>query len=254
MKILARVVLAGVILLAGAGLVLWLTFLRPNLPPAEKGRRLAEKLGCFACHGPEGIRGTNNPGRTDQTVPSYEGALMMFATSESDIREWIKFGVPAKRAKSESWQKEKEAGVLKMPAFGERLSEKEIDYLVEFVKAVNGWEKPQESLAQRGLNRAEELGCFGCHGAGGRLARPNSGSLKGYVASWVGPDFEELVKNKEEFNEWVTDGVCKRLEKNPIAKYFLNRAVLKMPAFEKHLQPGDLEAIWAYVRWLREER
>jgi len=178
----------------------------------------------------------------------------MFASSENDIRERIKFGVPAKRAKSGSWQKEKEAGALKMPAFGERLSEKEINYLVEFVKAVNGWEEPEDSLALEGMTRAEELGCFGCHGAGGRLARPNSGSFKGYVAAWVGSDFDELVKNQEEFNQWVTDGVCKRLEKNFLAKYFLKRAVLKMPAFKNHLQSGDLEVLWAYVQWLRQEK
>src|SRR5574341_2488326 len=114
-KTFLRVLFIGLILLGSGVLILWLIFLRPQLPPAEKGRRLAEKLGCFACHGPEGIRGTKNPGRTDQTVPSYEGALMMFATSESDIKEWIKCGVTTKRAKSESGQKEKEAGGRKMP-------------------------------------------------------------------------------------------------------------------------------------------
>jgi hypothetical protein len=24
-----------------------------------------------------------------------------------------------------------------------------------------------------------------------------------------------------------------------------------MPAFKKHLEPGDVEALWAYVTWLR---
>jgi hypothetical protein len=34
--------------------------------------------------------------------------------------------------------------------------------------------------------------------------------------------------------------------------FFLKRARLHMPAYEKHLAEGDLEKLWAYVRWLRD--
>ena len=30
-------------------------------------------------------------------------------------------------------------------------------------------------------------------------------------------------------------------------------APVKMPAFEKHVAPGDVEALWRYVAWLRTE-
>jgi len=43
----------------------------PGLPAAERGRRLAERTGCFACHGPEGLRGAGNPGRPERRVPGY---------------------------------------------------------------------------------------------------------------------------------------------------------------------------------------
>src|SRR5512136_2020547 len=76
---------------------------RPQLPPAERGRRLAERTGCFACHGPGGTRGANNPGREDKTVPNFEDDLMMYAKSAQDIREWIEDGVTRKKAASVSW-------------------------------------------------------------------------------------------------------------------------------------------------------
>ncbi len=42
-----------------------------------------------------------------------------------------------------------------------------------------------------------------------------------------------------------------RLERNGLAQFFLRRAALRMPAFERHLHAGDVDALWAYVRWLR---
>jgi mono/diheme cytochrome c family protein len=234
---------------AAGGAWLWIT--RPHIPPAERGRRLAEREGCFACHGPGGIRGTANPGRTDAVVPTFEGDLMMYADGPEQIREWIRDGVPQARAESRSWQEQRDRGALVMPAFGDRLSAREIDDLVAFVSAVHGMDTPDDSLARRGLERAQALGCTGCHGAGGRLARRNPGSLKGYVPSWDGADFPELVRDRAEFDEWVESGVCDRLDRNPLARFFFDRAVLAMPAYGDRLEPGDRDALWAYVGWLR---
>jgi len=230
--------------------VLWYVNLRPKLTAVERGRRLAEANGCFACHGPEGSKGVANPGRLDRTVPSY-GTLMMYAKDAKETREWIRDGVPASRAKSETWKKQRDAGALRMPAFGRRLSARQIDDLVAFVMVASGESAPEDSFALQGLTRASELGCVGCHGEGGRYARPNPGSFKGYVPPWDGEDFPELVRDRAEFDEWVKRGVSRRFETNPAARHFLDGAVLHMPAFERHLKPGDLDALWAYVRWAR---
>jgi len=119
------------------------------------------------------------------------------------------------------------------------------------VLASSGSPAPDDSLAGLGLQRAEALGCVGCHGPGGRLARPNGGSWKGYIPSWDGGDFPELVRDSTEFRQWVERGVSRRFEGDRLASYFLRRAVLRMPAYEKHLEPGDVGALWAYVTWLR---
>src|SRR6266545_6283000 len=173
--------------------------LRPRLPAAERGRRLALRTGCFACHGPEGTRGASNPGRTDKRAPTFEGDVMMFAKTREEIREWIKDGVTAARSRSATWRRERERGALRMPAFRRRLAPAEIEDLVAFVEAAAGRPEPEDSLARRGLERSAALGCNGCHGPGGRLARPNPGSLKGYVPSWDGADFPELVRDRAEF-------------------------------------------------------
>jgi mono/diheme cytochrome c family protein len=241
------------LMLAAAGFALWNAALRPKLNAVERGRRLAESSGCFGCHGPEGTAGTANPGRPENSVPSFK-ALMMFAHNEEEVREWIRDGVTATKKKSETWQANRKAGALRMPDFGDRLKPAQIEDLVAFVMAVSGDYGPEDSLALAGHDRAQELGCFGCHGAGGQFGRYNPKSLKGYIPSWDGADFPDLVKDRSEFAEWVKDGRTKRFEANPMAKFFLRRAFLHMPRYERFLKPGDVDALWAYVQWLRGPR
>ena len=228
-----------------------ISIFRPNLTPVERGRRLAEANGCFGCHGPEGIRGTPNPGFDEKKVPGYDSSLMMHVDNEKEVREWIRDGGTKSLWASETWKEERKHIVLKMPAFRDRLSGREIDDLASFVIASAMYRAPEDSLALAGRDRAEALGCFGCHGTGGQFARRNPGSLKGYIPPWDGADFTELVGGEAEFREWVEEGVGRRFRSNPIAQFFLKRAPLKMPAFREHLERGDVEAIWAYVQWLR---
>jgi mono/diheme cytochrome c family protein len=223
----------------------------PKLTAVERGRRLAESNGCFGCHGPEGMRGTANAGDKDPTVPSF-GSLMMYADNPQEVRSWIANGSRRPRPKRTGPPRRGPGhGTLHMPAFGDRLSKQEIDDLVAFVRAVASDPSPDDSLALAGRDRAGELGCVGCHGEGGRYARHNPGSLKGYVPPWDGADFPDLVKNEAEFRQWVEDGVSKRFENNRLARFFLDRAPLKMPAYEGKLDSTDVEALWAYVTWLR---
>jgi mono/diheme cytochrome c family protein len=224
---------------------------RPQLSAAEKGRRLAAREGCFGCHGPEGTRGAGNPGRPYPQVPDFEGDQMMYSKTTEDVRAWIRDGKTAAKAGSETWKKERAAGALVMPAFKNRLSPRQIDDLVAFVVAVGGRNVPEDSLAQHGRERARKLGCVGCHGPEGRFARPNPGSFKGYIPSWDGKDFPDLVRNRAEFEEWTRKGISTRFDRNVFAKFFLRRATVKMPAFDRFLEPGDVDALWAYIGWVR---
>ena len=247
MRRLLLLFVAGLAIAAGA--FAWLT--RPARPAAERGRRLAEANGCFACHGPAGRKGTPDPGRRESSAPTFAGDLMMYAKDAADVRAWIlDGGTPGKRA-SETWRARREAAALRMPAYRGKLTDAQVDDLVAYVMLVSDSPQPTDSLALAGRDRATELGCAGCHGPGGRLAQPNPRSLKGYIPSWDGTDFPELVRNEQEFREWVRHGVSERFRSNRAARFFLDRAPLQMPAYEKYLKAGDLEALWAYVRWVR---
>ncbi len=67
---------------------------------------------------------------------------------------------------------------------------------------------------------------------------------------WDGPDFPDLVQSRAEFGEWVENGVGERFRHNAVAQYFLRRGSLHMPAYKAHLVDEDVDALWAYVKWL----
>jgi len=181
-----RLRLLTLVVVAGLALLAWRTF-RAQLPAAERGRRLAETTGCFGCHGAEGTHGTANPGRLDRSVPTFRSDVMMYAKTRAEIREWITQGSTARRRGSRTWREQRELGTLRMPGFGRRLSAAAIDDLVAFVEAQSMTsDSLADSLVRRGFDRADQLGCDGCHGPGGRFARRNPGSLKGYIPSWDG--------------------------------------------------------------------
>lgn len=248
---LAATALTLIALLGFGALGAWRLATRPRLPAAERGRRLARELGCFTCHGPDGAGGHVNHGRADGTVPNFRDDVMMYAGGRDEIAEWIRDGVPRRRAAGATWQRESKAGAITMPAFGDRLTARQIDDLVTFIEVMSSPGIPDDGPARQGYDRAKDLGCFGCHGPGGRLAPENAGSFKGYVPSWDSADFADVVRDRAEFDEWVGDGVSRRFARNPAARRFLTRATVAMPAFRDHLQPGDLDAMWAWVQWMR---
>ena len=176
----------ALVALAALAAAAWTFLTRPNLPPAERGRRLAEAHGCFTCHGPGGRKGAENPGRRDHTVPTFAGDLMMYAHDAADVRAWILDGSTPRKRESRRWLAERDSGAVRMPAFRHALRNEQVRDLVAYVMLVSDSPEPSDSLALAGRERVHELGCTGCHGAGGRLAAPNPGSLKGYVPSWDG--------------------------------------------------------------------
>jgi cytochrome c553 len=62
-----RIVLGVLVTAALVGCITAFFAFRPRVPAAERGRRLAERTGCFACHGPGGSAAQRTPGAP--TVP-----------------------------------------------------------------------------------------------------------------------------------------------------------------------------------------
>jgi mono/diheme cytochrome c family protein len=245
------VLLAATVLAVGfAGYYYWRT---KNIGAVQRGFRVAEQKGCFTCHGPGGLRGMPNPGYGLDEIPPFTGGLIsMYAQSEAEIREWILDGAPRRvRDDPEQWKHRKNAIIL-MPAWRGVLSDRELSDLVAYVKAVSDFENPPEGPADDGRRVAMKLGCFNCHGPQGRGTLPNVHAFKGYIPAWDGGDFEELAKDDGEIREWILDGGPKRLMGNPIARWFLTRQPIKMPAYRGHVTDDEVTALTAYIRWLRQ--
>jgi mono/diheme cytochrome c family protein len=214
--------------------------------PVQRGRAVALRSGCFGCHGADGAHPIPNPGAQSGSVPKWIGGTwMMWNESPQDVRGWILNGHPANR-------KPDEDALIHMPAFRDHLSDQEVDDLVAYVLTVSQFGWPQDAQVAAGRDLALEHGCFGCHGAEGRGLIANPGSLKGYIPPWDGSDFEDLVRSRSEFNQWVQHGVVRRLHDNPAARRFLDRQAIRMPAYGDRLNNSQLDQLYAYVMWVRE--
>ncbi|MBI4575650.1 MAG: c-type cytochrome [Planctomycetes bacterium] len=239
--------------LAALGGLAWLR--RPRETAVMRGERLAWRLGCLGCHGPGGRGGVANPGSADLEIPAWEGGL--HAGGEGEIREWILYGLPRRRWEGDVPPARAVEGAaqpappLAMPPYEGRLDEAELGDLVAYVAAVGQAVEALPEAARAGYLAASRLGCFGCHGPGGRGGASNPGSFKGYIPAWDGPDHGELVLDEGELRAWILDGRIPRLEANPVARYFMRRQALQMPAYGKSIEEDDLDALVVYIQYLR---
>ncbi|HTQ80051.1 MAG TPA: c-type cytochrome [Thermoanaerobaculia bacterium] len=213
--------------------------------PVARGRAVAERMGCFGCHGPGGVSGSKNPGAKGGEVPTWSGGTwMMYNDSEADLRAWILDGHPPHRPPDPG-------ALLTMPAYRSRLRPAEADDLVAYVLAASQFGRLEDEKVAAGLEAAVHYGCLGCHGPEGRGLVADPGSLKGFVPPWDGPDYAELVESDAEFRQWVKDGTLDRFRANPAAQHILKTEALRMPAFGDRIKPEEVEALLAYAKWVR---
>jgi mono/diheme cytochrome c family protein len=241
-------ILSPLAVLAGlAGVAWWRT---RDIGPVQQGARLASERGCLSCHGPAGRLADPEGTLGIGSIPSFEhDDVTSYARSEAEIREWILDGKPRRLREAQDG----ETVLLAMPAWRGRLSAREVDHLVAWVKAVSEFDPlPEEAAA--GRDAAARLGCFACHGPQGRGDTPNPGSLKGHIPSWSGRDFLELARDEGEIREWIREGGPRRLRENPVAAFFLRRQAIRMPAYGERVGEVEIRQISDYIRWLRRAR
>lgn len=220
--------------------------------PISHGKRVAQTLGCFSCHGPGGMKGIRNPKTDSKTVPEWAGSVgMMYLKGREEIREYVLDGFPKrKRENPELWKKFQEAG-YRMPAYRDRVRGKNLEDLLAYVETVLGMEEIGDPDAEAGRDLAAKWGCTQCHGPAGSGGPDNPGSFAGFIPGWLGPAFSDLVRSDDEFREWVRTGSLRRLEENPVSRFFFTRQQIKMAGYEADLTPKEIDRLSAYVRWLR---
>ncbi len=173
------------------------------------------------------------------------------AADPDDLREYVLDGAPKRRREDPDYVARMEKAGLRMPAYRPFVTAAQVEDLVAYLRATSGQIIPEEDLARKGADLAIELDCFSCHGPLGAGGVPNPGSFKGYIPGFWGADFDELVENDEELHQWIADGKIPRIAEHPVGKVFFNRQAAKMPAYGAFVKPGEVEALAAYVKWIR---
>jgi hypothetical protein len=74
---------------------------------------------------------------------------------------------------------------------------------------------------------------------------------EGYIPGFGGEEFAELVRDDNELRAWIAEGGVARLRNDPLASYFIERQRIQMPAYKDRLTAEEIDALVAYVRWLR---
>jgi len=106
----------------------------------------------------------------------------------------------------------------------------------------------EESPAARGERVATRLGCFSCHGPGGRGQVPNLGSKFDTVPGFREQTLMMFVKNDEELREYILDGAPRRREKSASYREAMAAQAIRMPAFRGWVGEADVDALVAYLR------
>lgn len=248
---LGTIVLVAVAAWLGAPAAFRTYWQRQESSPVLRGASIAARSGCFSCHGPEGTRGLPDPG-SGQAVPTWDGGVpMMYVSGDDEAREYILDGVSRRRAKSVSATAEREKAAIRMPPYRDVLRREEVEDLVRYFMAASQMAPVDDPQAARGRDLVRQHRCEACHGVAGSGGVLNPGSLKGYVPGWLGDDYTELVRDDRELRQWILEGGIERFAQARLARFFLTRQRLQMPAYKGALAPGDVDAIGAYILWLR---
>jgi mono/diheme cytochrome c family protein len=104
-----------------------------------QGRDAAARLGCFACHGPQGRFDTPNPGSLKGYVPSWSGAdFPELARDDGETREWIRDGGPRRLRENPVAAFFLRHQAIRMPAYGDRVSEDEVRRITAYIAWLRG--------------------------------------------------------------------------------------------------------------------
>jgi len=156
---------------------------------ARRGRDVAEKAGCFGCHGNDGKGGFPNPRSFKGYIPPFNGDdYARLVLDEHELREWILDGSIERFESNPLASFFIGRATIRMPGYRDVLTDTEIEDIITYInwlrdedrKVQSYWVAPDAPVDEKRLARGaflyEHTGCVNCHevvGVGG-LSNPNA--------------------------------------------------------------------------------
>jgi len=78
----------------------------------------------------------------------------------------------------------------------------------------------------------------------------NPGSLKGYIPSFMGDDYGELVRDRGELREWIREGSLGRVNEHWMGGRYAKRQRIQMPAYKDIVKDEEIEPLMDFVEWV----
>jgi mono/diheme cytochrome c family protein len=107
---------------------------------------------------------------------------------------------------------------------------------------------PRDNSPQRGRALAARLGCFNCHGPGGRGGVPNPGSKGGEVPSFHEGTIMMYAHSDQELREYILDGAPQAKLARPEYRAEIEGQALRMPAYRPEVSARQADDLVAYLR------
>lgn len=106
----------------------------PEDEKASAGRKTAERLGCFNCHGPQGRGSLPNLRSFKGVIPPWDGPdFSELARDDGEIREWILYGRPRRLQEQQAARYFLDRQPIKMPAYQGHVTEAELGELLAYI-------------------------------------------------------------------------------------------------------------------------
>lgn len=107
---------------------------------------------------------------------------------------------------------------------------------------------PYASDVDQGRVLAQELGCFTCHGPGGRGGVANPGSKGGEVPSFHEGTLMMYAHDDRDLREYILDGAPAKKLARPAYQAEMAAQAIRMPAYRGYVSERQVDALVAYLR------
>src|SRR5262245_34472204 len=107
---------------------------------------------------------------------------------------------------------------------------------------------PYASDVDQGRVLAARLGCFNCHGPGGRGGVHNPGSKGGEVPAFREGTVMMYAHEDKDLREYILDGAPAKKRERPAYQAEMESQAVRMPAYRGFVSDREVDLLIAYIR------